>query len=156
MAAPPIILQIEDDPNDVFFLQRALTKIGAHNSVRVAKDGQEAIDYLNGAGVFSDREEYPMPCMVLLDLKLPHVMGLEVLKWIRLNASAALIVIILTASAEESDIATAYCLGANAFLTKPPEAGKLEEIVRSIQSFWLTHNVWPREPSTYSFLTDGT
>ena len=77
------ILQVEDDPNDVFFLQHAMKKMGVANPIQVASDGQQAIDYLQGAGKFADRERFPLPCLVLLDLKLPHVMGLDVLKWIR-------------------------------------------------------------------------
>ena len=77
------ILQVEDDPNDVLFLQKAMKKMGVANPIQVACDGQEAIDYLQGAGKFADRGKFPFPCLVLLDLKLPYVMGLEVLKWIR-------------------------------------------------------------------------
>jgi|ERR1700677_2361015 len=139
------ILQVDDDPNDVFFLQHALTKVGVANPIQVAHDGQQAIDYLKGVGNFADREKFPLPCLVLLDLKLPYVMGLEVLKWIRLELKSSLVVIVLTASAEETDIATAYRLGANAFLTKPAEASKLEDMVKTIRDFWLTHNTPPRE-----------
>ena len=77
------ILQVEDDPNDVFFLQHAMKKAGVANPVQVATDGQQAIDYLRGVGKFADRKKFPLPCLILLDLKLPHVMGLDVLKWIR-------------------------------------------------------------------------
>jgi two-component system response regulator len=139
------ILQVEDDPNDVFLLQHALAKAGVTNPVQVAADGQQAIDYLKGTGRFADREKFPLPCLVLLDLKLPYVMGLEVLKWIRQQPEAALIVILLTASAEDADIATAYRLGANAFLTKPSKASKLEEMAKAIKDFWLTHNTLPEE-----------
>ncbi len=139
------ILQIEDDPNDVFLLKHAMKKAGMTNSVQVASDGQEAIDYLSGAGKFADREQFPLPALVLLDLKLPFVMGLDVLKWIREQLNVAPVVIILTASAEDEDIASAYQLGANAFLTKPSEASKLQEIVNAIKDFWLTHNTLPRQ-----------
>ncbi len=138
------ILQVEDDPNDVFLLKHAMKKAGMTNSVQVASDGQEAIDYLSGAGKFADREKYPLPDLILLDLKLPFVMGLDVLKWIRKQITVAPVVIILTASAEDEDIASAYRLGANAFLTKPSEASKLQDIVRAIKDFWLTHNTLPR------------
>jgi CheY-like chemotaxis protein len=135
------ILQVEDDPNDVFLLQRAMKKMGVTNPLQVASDGQEAIDYLQGAGKFADRRKFPLPCLVLLDLKLPYVMGLEVLRWIRQQPGAALPVVMLSASGEEADIAAAYQLGANAFLTKPSEASKLEEIVKAIKDFWLTYNI---------------
>ena len=139
------ILQIEDDPNEVFFLQRAMKKAGVANPVQVASDGQQAIDYLKGAGKFADREKFPVPCLVLLDLKLPYVMGLEVLRWIREQPGTAFPVVMLSASAEAADIATAYRLGANAFLTKPSEASKLVDMAKAIKDFWLTHNTVPQE-----------
>ena len=139
------ILQVEDDPNDAFFFQRALDTLKAANPVRIVTDGQEAIDYLKGVGKFADRAQFPLPDLVLLDLKLPRVMGLDVLKWIRQEAGLDLVVLLLTASAEEVDIAAAYRLGANAFLVKPSEAGKMVDLVRAIRDFWLTHNTLPAE-----------
>jgi len=139
------ILQVEDDPNDVVLLQHAMTKAGVANPIQVATDGRQAIDYLKGTGKFADRERFPLPCLVLLDLKLPYVMGLNVLKWIRQQPGVAPIVLLLTASAEDADIATAYRLGANAFLTKPSKASKLEDMARAIKDFWLTHNTLPQE-----------
>ena|SRR5688500_8379691 len=139
------ILQVEDDPNDVLFLKKAMKKAGVANPIQVASDGQEAIDYLQGAGRFADRGEYPFPCLVLLDLKLPYVMGLEVLKWIRKQPGTVLPVIMLSASAEEADIVASYHLGANGFLSKPSEANKLDDIVKAIKDFWLTHNTLPQE-----------
>jgi CheY-like chemotaxis protein len=147
------ILQVEDDPNDVFLLQHAMRKAGIANPTQIARDGQEAIDYLQGSGKFADREQFPLPCLVLLDLKLPYVMGLDVLRWIR-NQPIALAVIILSASAEETDLVAAYRLGANAFLTKPSEANKLEDMAKAIKEFWLTHNTLPRE--TYSEAGNGS
>jgi CheY-like chemotaxis protein len=144
------ILQVEDDPNDVFLFQHAMKKAGVMNPVQVATDGQQAIDYLQGAGKFADRAKYPFPCLVLLDLKLPYVMGLDVLKWIRQQPGPALTVLMLTASGEESDILSAYRLGANGFLTKPSEAAKLHDMVKAIRDFWLTHNTLPRESSPES------
>jgi CheY-like chemotaxis protein len=137
------ILQVEDDPNDVFLMRHAMKKAGVTNPVQVASSGQEAIDYLQGGGRFADREKFPLPCLVLLDLKLPRVMGLEVLRWIRQESGMALVVVILSASADRSDIATAYALGANAFLTKPSEVEKLHEMVRAIRDFWLGQNTPP-------------
>jgi two-component system response regulator len=142
------ILQVEDDPNDVFLLQHAMKRVGITNPVQIARDGQEAIDYLQGAGKFADRDKFPLPCLVLLDLKLPYVMGLDVLRWIRSQPSLALPVLILTASAEDTDISAAYALGANAFLTKPSEASKLEDMVQALKEFWLTHNMLPNESFT--------
>jgi len=139
------ILQVEDDANDVILLEHAMKNAGVINPVQVASDGRQAIDYLQGAGKFGDREQYPLPCLVLLDLKLPYVMGLDVLKWIRQQMGTELVVVMLTASAEEADIRTAYSLGANAFLTKPSEASRLEEMLKALKDFWLTYNTLPRE-----------
>ena len=139
------ILQVEDDPNDVFLFQHAMKKSGLPNPIQVASDGQEAIDFLQGAGKFANREQFPFPDLVLLDLKLPYVMGLDVLKWIREQTWGSLPVVVLTASAEEADISAAYRLGANAFLTKPSAAGKLEDMAKAINHFWLMHNTLPQK-----------
>ena len=139
------ILQVEDDPNDVFFLHKAMKKMGVMNPIQVVSDGQQAIDYLQGAGKFVDRGKFPFPCLVLLDLKLPFVMGLDVLKWIRKECGAALPVIMMSASAQDEDIASSYRLGANAFVCKPSEARQLDDIVKAIKDFWLTHNALPQE-----------
>ena len=139
------ILQVEDDPNDMFFLQHAMKKAGVANPIQVASDGQQAIEYLQGTGKFADREQFPLPCLVLLDLKLPHVMGLDVLKWICEQSGMALVVVLLTASGEDADIAAAYRLGANGFLVKPSEASKLEDMVRAINGFWLMQNTPPSD-----------
>src|SRR5207248_367758 len=100
---------------------------------------------LQGAGKFADRELFPLPCLVLLDLKLPDVMGLDVLKWIRQESGLPLAVVMLSASSEDADIATAYRLGANGFLVKPSEVSKLVDMAKAINAFWLTHNALPRE-----------
>jgi len=139
------ILQVEDDVNDVFLLRHAMAKAGVPNPIQVATDGQQAIDYLSGAGKFADRDTYPLPCLVLLDLKLPHVMGISVLKWIREQPDSTLVVIMLTASGEDADIVTAYKLGANAFLTKPSRANNFVEMAVAIKDFWLTHNTLPQK-----------
>jgi CheY-like chemotaxis protein len=137
------ILLVEDEENDVFFMQQAMRKAGVANPIQVASNGQEAIDYFKGAGKFANREEFPLPCLVLLDLKLPNVMGLDVLKWIRQQPEVTAIVVILSSSNEEADIATAYRLGANGYLVKPPDVSKLTEIAKSIKDFWLTQNTIP-------------
>ncbi len=139
------ILQVEDDPNDVFLLQHAMTKAEVANPIQVVTDGRQALEYLQGAGKFADREKFPFPCLMLLDLKLPYVMGLDVLRWVRDQTEMVLPVLMLTASGEEAYIAAAYRLGANGFLVKPSEASKLQDMVKAINDFWLTHNTLPRE-----------
>ena len=137
------ILLVEDDPNDVFLLQHAMKKAGMNHPVQVASDGQRAINYLKGAGEFADRKAFPMPGLILLDLKLPHVMGLDVLKWIRQQPDAGLIVVMLTSSREESDVTSAYRHGANGFLVKPSNSARREEMIKAVGDFWLTHNTLP-------------
>ena len=150
------ILLVEDEPNDVFFMQQAMQKAGVVNPIQVANDGQQAIDYFKGAGKFANREEFPLPCLVLLDLKLPYVMGLDVLQWIRQQPGWPVIVIILSSSKEEEDIATAYRLGANGYLVKPPDLGKLQDMAKSIKDFWLTQNTPPPESPEKQMAADQT
>jgi CheY-like chemotaxis protein len=135
------ILLIEDIPDDVFFLKNAFKEAGVYNPLYVAKDGREAQDYLSGKDAFADREQFPLPCLTLLDLKLPRVMGLDVLRWIRRQPGLrSLIVIILTSSQQLSDIEGAYELGANAYLVKPSSPAELREIAITIKKFWLELN----------------
>lgn len=135
------ILLVEDDENDVTFMKMAFKKVGVTDPVKVAAHGQEALDYLQGTGKFAKREDFPLPCLVLLDLKLPYVMGLGVLKWIREQPELeSTVVIVLSASSENRDIETAYQLGANAYLVKPADLDKLYLMVKAIKDFWLTHN----------------
>jgi CheY-like chemotaxis protein len=140
MTTGPILL-VEDEPTNVFFFQHAAAKAGITNPIHVAKDGREALDYLEGAGEFADRLKYPLPDLVVLDLKLPHATGFDVLKKVRANRQLhGLIVLMLTSSASEDDINTAYALGVNAYLVKPFNLGELFSLVQSIKDFWLTHN----------------
>jgi DNA-binding response OmpR family regulator len=141
------ILQVEDEEGDVFFLKLAMQKADVPNPIQIASDGQQAIDYFKGVGKFSNRVEFPLPYLVLLDLKLPRVMGLDVLKWIRQQPGLGVIVLILSSSREEADIASAYRLGANGYLVKPAEVGLLTDMAKSIKDFWLTQNTPPAELS---------
>jgi CheY-like chemotaxis protein len=135
------ILLVEDNEDDVFFLQRAMKSAALNYPLIVAKDGQQAIDYLSGAKEFSDRAQFPVPALVLLDIKLPKVHGLDVLKWIRAESSLqTLVVIMLTTSHLEVDVDRAYRLGANSFLVKTPSSEKLERLLRLIHDYWLQLN----------------
>jgi len=136
---------VEDEEGDVFFMRQALKKATVLNPLQVVSDGQAAIDYFKGTGKFSNREEFPLPCLVLLDLKLPRVMGLNVLKWLREQPGVPTIVVIFTSSSEEVDIVTAYRLGANGYLVKPHDVSTLTDITKSIKDFWLTQNTPPPE-----------
>lgn len=133
--AEPVILLAEDDPNDVFFMQRALAKAGVNFLLQVAKDGQEALDYLAGTGKYNDRVEFPLPSLILLDLKMPFVSGFDVLAWIRLQPSLKdLRVVILTSSAEERDRQRAAELGAMAYCIKPPSRELVMQIADLLSS----------------------
>ena len=138
------ILLVEDEENDVFFLKHAFEEVGILNPLQVAQDGKEAMDYLSGHGEYADREQFPLPCLILLDLKLPRVMGFEVLQWIREQpALKSLVVIILTSSRLEPDIEKAYKLRANAYLVKPSTPTELRAIATGIKQFWLELNHGP-------------
>jgi CheY-like chemotaxis protein len=140
------ILLVEDDENDVFFFKRAAKLAGMMNPLHVAEDGRQAIDYLTGAGAYADRTRFPLPSLVLLDLKLPHIMGLDVLKWIRAQpALQTVIVIVFTSSRMAPDIDTAYRLGANSYMVKPSSPGKLQEMLVVIKQYWLDLNEPPPE-----------
>jgi CheY-like chemotaxis protein len=123
---PHTILLVEDNEDDVFIFRRAYKQAQLPHALQVVTDGQQAIDYLEGQGVFSQRELHPLPFLVLLDLKLPLKHGLEVLQAIRASSPLqTLCVIVLTSSAEARDILRAHELGAQGFLVKPPAAATL-------------------------------
>jgi CheY-like chemotaxis protein len=135
------ILLIEDNKDDVFLMQRALQGARIANPVTVVETGQEAMDYLAGAGRFADRERYPLPAVIFLDLKLPFVYGHELLAWIRRQKQfESLIVIVLTSSNEASDLSRCYSLGANSYLVKPPTAEQLEALAKAFKWPWLEYS----------------
>jgi len=138
------ILQVEDEANEVFLLQRAFAQAGITNPVQVASDGQMAIDYLNGSGRFADRARFPVPGLLLLDLKLPRRSGREVLEWIRTQPRLnKLIVIILTSARYVGDVSLAYELGAKSFIIKPSDFSEYLEIARLLKGWWLRLNQFP-------------
>jgi CheY-like chemotaxis protein len=138
------ILHVEDDEPYVFLLQLTFERAGITNPVHAVSDGQMAIDYLAGAGVFADREKHPLPCLVLLDLKLPKVSGLEVLEWIRRQPGLKrLVVVMLSSSAQPDDVERAYELGANSYIEKPCELGRTQEIAQLLKGWWLGYNQFP-------------
>jgi CheY-like chemotaxis protein len=137
-----VILLVEDNPDDEALTRRALAKNNIHNEVVVAHDGAEAVDYLLGGGARADASV--LPEVVLLDLKLPKVDGLEVLRRIRADQRTRLLpVVILTSSTEERDLAQGYGLGANSYIRKPVDFNQFVEAVRQLGLYWLVLNEPP-------------
>ena len=138
------ILLAEDDQNDVFFMQRAFSQARLLNPLKVVRDGEETIHYLQGEGVYADRVQYPFPVLLLLDLRMPRRNGFEVLEWLRQQPGLKrLTVVVLTSSKEGPDINRSYDLGANSYLIKPPDADTLRDMLNRINSYWLALNQPP-------------
>lgn len=134
----PCVLYIEDDDNDIVLLRSAFKRANIANPLQIVTDGQMAIDYLTGTGPFADRSEYPLPGLVLLDLKVPKKSGLEVLGWIRGQPSLkSVVVIILTSSPNIEDATQASELGANSFVVKPSNVKQLADFARRLKEWWL-------------------
>jgi CheY-like chemotaxis protein len=141
---PRPILHIEDEENDIHLLQRALVSAEVWNPVQVVKNAARAFAYLLGEEPFADRAYYPQPSLILLDLSLPTLDGLEILKWRQLHPGIKEIpVLVLTGSHNAGEIRAAYEAGANGYLVKPAGFNEWVELVKAIRIFWLTHNVLP-------------
>jgi DNA-binding response OmpR family regulator len=127
------ILLAEDDENDVFLMRRAFREAGLIHPLVVVGNGQEAISYLNGEGLYADRKQYPWPCLLLLDLKMPLVDGFEVLAWLqRRRRPTRLTVVILSSSMLEQDQLQALKLGADSYVVKPQDFTELVKVVRGL------------------------
>jgi CheY-like chemotaxis protein len=138
------ILHVEDDPNDVLLIERAFRKAAIGAQIQVVNDGEQAMQYLSGSSAFAQREKFPLPSLVLLDLKLPRKSGIEVLEWIRAQPGLRRIpVVMLTASRQPMDVNRAYDLGANAYLVKPVNFDALVELLKTTDKFWLRSNERP-------------
>lgn len=139
-----IILLIEDNPSDVELAQRAFKKGHILNQLVVASDGQEALDYLLGTGSYTGRDTSELPTLTLLDLKLPKVSGLDVLRRIRSEPiTRRMPVVILTSSREEQDMAASYDLGVNSYIRKPVDFGQFVQSVAQLGLYWLVLNEEP-------------
>jgi CheY-like chemotaxis protein len=151
------ILVVEDDPNDVFFLRYAFEHAGVKNPLLSVEHGQEAIDYLAGKGKYDQRSQYPLPCIILLDLKMPGVSGLDLLRWLKKQPDLAfMIVIVLSSSNNDLDIREAYSLGARSYLVKPLSIEERLALAKAIKAYWLELNVLPRPVSASPNLALGT
>lgn len=145
MSTDYLILLVEDNPKDVFLIQRAFRKAGVVTPMQVVSDGDAAVQYLSGEAPYSDRLVYPLPVLVLLDLKLPRRSGAEVLTWIRQQVLLKrLPVVVLTSSREYADINHIYDLGANAYITKPPDFDQLVDIIKTLNLHWIIYNEKPQ------------
>jgi CheY-like chemotaxis protein len=138
------ILHVEDDPNDVLLVQRALKKTTAPATILSVSDGDRALSYLGGSEEFANREKFPFPQLVLLDLKMPRKSGMEVLAWIREQPTLKrLLVVVFTSSKHDQDINRAYELGANSYLVKPVGFEELVTTMKEIHHYWGTLNQCP-------------
>lgn len=140
-----LILLAEDNPDDVLLTQRAFKKSNFANELIIVNDGQECLDYLFAEDKYKDRDRSIMPEVILLDLKMPKMDGLEVLKRIREDIRTKhLPVVMLTTSKEEKDIVQSYCLGANSYITKPVDFDQFVESVKQLGLYWLVLNQKPK------------
>jgi len=140
-----VVLLADDDPNDVFLLQRAFQKTNIANPLRVVRDGEEAMAYLGGQDQYADRQLHPLPVLLLLDLKMPRKSGFEVLRWLRQQSGLKrLPVVVLTSSNQNPDINKAFDLGANSYIVKPGGFDSLVEMVKNLNLYWLILNEKPQ------------
>lgn len=140
----PKVLLVEDNPDDEALTLRAFRKSNLTNEIVIARDGVEALDYLFGTGTYAGRDVEDLPQLVLLDLKLPKVDGLEVLQRIReSDITKTLPVVILTSSKEQEDLLTSYSLGANSYIRKPVDFNQFIQAVQQLGLYWLVLNQYP-------------
>ena len=138
------VLLAEDDPDDVLLTQLAFERARLANPLQIVRDGEEAINYLRGDGDFADRERFPFPILLLLDLKMPKVDGFQVLDWLREQSDLPqLPVAIMTSSDHDPDINRALTLGAASCLKKPPSATTMLELVHRLHAYWMILNPGP-------------
>jgi CheY-like chemotaxis protein len=137
-------LVVEDEPGDAFLIQRAFSKANIPNPVHIASDGEQAVEYLQGAGQYADRTKFPLPKVMFLDLKLPRRSGLEVLAWVRAQPGLKrLKIVMLTSSKETKDVNAAADLGVSAYLVKPVEHARLVELVTSVNQLLFAQSEHP-------------
>lgn len=144
MMAEKTILLVEDNPDDEKLTVRALKKNNVMNHVVIARDGVEALDYLFGTGAYAGRDVRDQPALILLDINLPKLDGLEVLRRLRAGESMrGLPVVVLTSSKEQRDLTTSYKLGANSYIRKPVDFNQFVEAVKQLGTYWLMLNEVP-------------
>jgi len=144
MSDEAVILLVEDRDDDIALIKKAFAKAYVLNPLQVVKNGEEAIAYLEGEGKYANRAEYPLPELMLLDLKMPRIDGFEVLKWVRQQPGlATLRIVVLTSSQAIRDVNLAYSLGANSFIVKPMDFEDVTHMSKFLTSYWLTMSKTP-------------
>jgi CheY-like chemotaxis protein len=133
----PLILVVEDDVNDQNFIRRAFKLSGVVNRIATVNDGEEATAYLRGLGLYADRSLHPLPRLIITDVKMPRMGGIELLKWMNARDEFRLIpTIVLTSSNDEADITQAFVQGAKGYMIKPVQFGDLEKLIHAIADYW--------------------
>ena len=145
IAEQEIILAVEDNDDDIALISRAFRKAAIVNQLRFVSDGEQAVGYLKGEGQYADRQQSPLPSLILLDLKLPRKSGLEVLAWVRDQPGLKRIpIVVLTSSKQSTDLERAYDLGVNSYLVKPVAFDDLLEMIKALKLYWIHFNETPR------------
>jgi CheY-like chemotaxis protein len=138
---PPAVLIVEDDSIDAFMIRRAFRKAHVSTPLAFVDNGDAAVDYMAGRPPYDDRQQHPLPALILLDLKLPRRSGLEVLEWLRAQPGLKRVpVVVLTSSMESRDMRKAYDLGCNSYLLKPVDFEGLRYAVQTVGLYWLVMN----------------
>jgi len=144
----PTLLVVEDNEDDIFFIERIFKQLDARCELKFARDGIEAVDYLSGKGRFKERSKFPLPTMILMDLKMPRMNGFEVLEWMQKQPELKLIpTIVVTSSTLQEDVTRAYRLGANAVMNKPVDKDSLLQMLKTFHIYWTDYVEMPEVKS---------
>jgi CheY-like chemotaxis protein len=142
--SPPTLLIVEDNEDDIFFMERIFKQMGARCDLRFVRDGVEAVEYLSGKGQFEDRAKNPLPTIILMDLKMPRMNGFEVLEWMQKQPEIKLIpTIVVTSSTMQEDVTRAYRAGANAVMNKPVDKDSLLQMLKTFHLYWTDYVEMP-------------
>ena len=141
---PSTLLIVEDNEDDIFFMERIFKQMGARCDLRFVRDGVEAVEYLSGKGQFEDRMKNPLPTIILMDLKMPRMNGFEVLEWMQKQPEIKLIpTIVVTSSTMQEDVTRAYRAGANAVMNKPVDKDSLLQMLKTFHLYWTDYVEMP-------------
>jgi CheY-like chemotaxis protein len=151
MNEAPLLL-VEDNPDDVALIWRAIDKAELKNPLRVVRDGEHAIEYLSGHGIYADRSQYPIPALMLLDLKLPRKSGFEVLRWLGDHPELrSILVVAMSSCRAQIDIDRAYELGIHSYLVKPRRWEEMVDLIRTLADYWIKFNAKPHHRADLAF-----